>query len=461
MEDKIKIITENDFYQCSGGMLPSPFQSQQLTVMKKCTAKYIINTDLNTVSWVDFGCKKLMLLYAVAAAAVAAIAALCVATGGAALIAICALAGAAGAAWGAVVGSLICGQLVAPTRVWSDSKKNFIIQGKNAITSEHKMICNVFVFLGMSPEEITFAPGIKSWGQALLMGGASFLANVLGGALTGMMIGAGATAIPALISGGASAVASGGALYVIKFLGTNLVKNYLLSWFSIEGLAIRGAITTQTALDAYGKTGEVTEEDIDNGIFGLERGTKESAERVVTGHANPLDILGLVLWFSPLSGEIRESSKGKTETKGGERENESKVVETKASETKVKEPFKDGEAFEKGKTTPKSEDFIDAQNALKKAVDEVSSWSRTKQSEISTMVGAKNLKTGEVTVGMKLRNKNGGMCAEDIAVEQLGGNKEDIIFTEAYRPRTQENVPVCERCQTKYNKEQFPKGTIF
>ena len=52
--------------------------------------------------------------------------------------------------------------------------------------------------------------------------------------------------------------------------------------------------------------------------------------------------------------------------------------------------------------------------------------------------------------------------AEDIVFDALGGNQmANIIMTSAFRPRTGEVVPVCERCQTKYPRNQFVKGTTF
>lgn len=62
---------------------------------------------------------------------------------------------------------------------------------------------------------------------------------------------------------------------------------------------------------------------------------------------------------------------------------------------------------------------------------------------------------------MKKKKENFGKSAEDIAVEQLGVDKSDVVFTEAYRPRTEEIIAVCPRCQTSYGKEQFPDGTLF
>lgn len=37
----------------------------------------------------------------------------------------------------------------------------------------------------------------------------------------------------------------------------------------------------------------------------------------------------------------------------------------------------------------------------------------------------------------------------------------NIIMTPAIRPRNNEVIPVCPRCQTKYPENQFVKGTTF
>ena len=52
-------------------------------------------------------------------------------------------------------------------------------------------------------------------------------------------------------------------------------------------------------------------------------------------------------------------------------------------------------------------------------------------------------------------------CAEDDVARQIGGNPKDITFTEAVRPRTGEQVPICPRCQGTYDQGQFPQGTLF
>jgi|GEM_PF-5535650 len=253
-----------------------------------------------------------MLLYAVVAAVAAVVAALCVATGGAALLVVGAVAGAAGA----VRGSMICGQLVAPTRLWLTYKSDFKIQGVETITGGSSITCTAFTFLGMSPETITFNPQIKNWSDAIKMGAASFAANVLQGALTGMMIGAAAVALPAIVEGGAVAFAEGGAMNVLRFLGNNLVKNYLASWLTAEGLLLRETMVIQSELDGYGQRGYVTDGDRWRGATGMEQGTAESLKNIAHGSMNPLDYIGVALWFTP----VGKMMKGTEESRGGERE---------------------------------------------------------------------------------------------------------------------------------------------
>lgn len=75
----------------------------------------------------------------------------------------------------------------------------------------------------------------------------------------------------------------------------------------------------------------------------------------------------------------------------------------------------------------------------------------------ATVTGGYNVKTGEVAA----RPCGGGKCAEDHVVDASGGNKEDIRFAEAIRPRTGDQVPVCLRCESTYGREPFPPGTRF
>jgi len=75
----------------------------------------------------------------------------------------------------------------------------------------------------------------------------------------------------------------------------------------------------------------------------------------------------------------------------------------------------------------------------------------------ATVTGGYNLNTGEFLA----RACGGGKCAEDHVAEALGGNKADIRFTSAIRPRTGEEVPVCPRCEATYGRDAFAPGTKF
>jgi RHS repeat-associated protein len=75
----------------------------------------------------------------------------------------------------------------------------------------------------------------------------------------------------------------------------------------------------------------------------------------------------------------------------------------------------------------------------------------------ATVTGGYNVKTGEVAA----RACGGGKCAEDHVLDALGGVKADVRFTEAVRPRTGAQVPVCPRCEGSFGRDPFPPGTLF
>lgn len=69
-------------------------------------------------------------------------------------------------------------------------------------------------------------------------------------------------------------------------------------------------------------------------------------------------------------------------------------------------------------------------------------------------MGAHDPATGRVAVGAKVSGRcNAGKCAEDLASEALG-NPKNIEFTKVIRPRTQQRIPRCDRCTSKYGPEQ-------
>jgi hypothetical protein len=78
-------------------------------------------------------------------------------------------------------------------------------------------------------------------------------------------------------------------------------------------------------------------------------------------------------------------------------------------------------------------------------------------SRAATVTGGYNVETGEVAAACS----GPGFCAEDAVVSKLGGSAGDVRFTEAIRPRTGMDVPVCEFCQAKYAPSQFPPGAHY
>lgn len=63
-----KIITEKDFWICTQGNVPAQLQGTREGSKKKSGEKYITVEDKATSSWIDFGCKKYMLLMSIVAA---------------------------------------------------------------------------------------------------------------------------------------------------------------------------------------------------------------------------------------------------------------------------------------------------------------------------------------------------------------------------------------------------------
>ena len=351
-----KIITEKDFWMCTGGNVPAQLQSTQLSTKKKDGKKYITLSDTATSSMMDFGCNKLMLIMAI----VAAVIAVCVvATGGAALIAIGALAGAAGAAVGAVMGGLICGQVAAMARMWLASKNNLKIQGKPAITGDHQMQCMLF------GDKITFAPNIKNWWQAIALGGANYIGGIMEGMMAGAAVGMGGAFIggarTAFLQGGTRAVGQAG-LNFLKVMPKNFGVN-LLESVSKFGLAMRGVMGAQNTAATYGNTGTASIGDFAQGTVAMETGAYDSANLIYADmsggvvldengeprHAGWQDYVGMVMMFAPVGKGKRdieaELSKKADEAEGKKADEESTK---KATNQEGESAKKDGdhEAFE-------------------------------------------------------------------------------------------------------------------
>jgi len=297
-----KIITEKDFWICSGGAAPAQLQSTQKTTKRIDGNKYITVMDTATSSWIDFGCYKLMLIMAILAAVIAVV---IVATGGAALGAIVAagaIAGAAGAAYGAIAGALICGQKAAAARRWLGSKSTMKIQGQNAISGDKEMICQLF------GSKISYAPHIKNWWQAIALASSNYIGKIM----EGMMAGAAIGMLGAAFTGGAGAFASGGirgvgqaSLNFLKSMPRNFGVNILES-FSKFGLALRGVMGTQNTLATYGNTGTANVQDFGKGVVAMETGAWDSMKNVCTGQGTWQDFVGIAMMFAPVGQAKRD-----------------------------------------------------------------------------------------------------------------------------------------------------------
>ncbi|RYG25398.1 MAG: hypothetical protein EOO01_42735, partial [Chitinophagaceae bacterium] len=211
-----KRINTSDFFQCSGGIMPSKMQTSQQVMSKEDEVTlYVTHVDVKTTSVIDFSCKKLMLLAALVAVLIAA---LIILTGGAAsLLVAAAIGGAAGAAGG----MLLCGTQAAPARKWIGYavQQTLVIKGNYSVIDENYMICTLF------NERIIITPKVKNWWEASLVG----ISNFSGEYFKCLMVGAGAAGLEVLIAEGGSA-----------FLA-NAARNYAWTWG--KGLWLRGAMT--------------------------------------------------------------------------------------------------------------------------------------------------------------------------------------------------------------------------
>ncbi len=290
-----KIITEKDFWMCSTGCVPAPFQGTASRPKTKPGDVYITERDTSTASFIDFGCSKYMWIAALAAAVVVVgaivVGVLTVATGGAALLVFGALAGAAGAMFGGVVGGLLCGQQLGTKRKWIGTKSNFKVIGTPTITGNSTMTC-------AAGGSITFAPNIKNWWQAISLASANYIGEIFQGMMIGVTVGAAGMAY----LGGAAAYSVGGMRAVgqagLKFLAStprNLAVNAIES-VSKVGLIFRGIGGAQGGLQSYGETGNASAGSIAEGVFGGEM----SAYRVVTGQGSWNDVWGTAMMFLPV-----------------------------------------------------------------------------------------------------------------------------------------------------------------
>ena len=289
-----KIITEKDFWRCTGGLMPVPLQNNGGKAKKESGETFITKKNTATLSTMDFSCTKLMLVTAILAAIVAVAV---VATGGAALavlVAAGAAAGAAGAVGGAVLGGLLCGQKVAVARTWESFKSNFMIQSQEAITGNDIMTCAIF------GDKITFAPEIKNWWQALAEGGANLIKGVFEGMLAGACIGIGGAGV-----GGVRSLLGAGGKEAAKKMGLNFLKSAPRSILQnirsgIAGdWALKGLEATQGWLQIYADTGTASSEDFINSFKESSFADVTALENIATGKGGTSDYLAAIFLLMP------------------------------------------------------------------------------------------------------------------------------------------------------------------
>ncbi len=327
-----KIITEKDFWVCTQGAVPAQLQGTRKGTKKEGGELYITVEDKATSSWIDFGCKKYMLLMALIAAvavvALAVVGVLTVATGGLALVALGAVAGLVGAAIGAVVGGCLCGQKVASKRVWSASKSNFISQGTPTITGDHFMTC-------AAGGTVKFAPNIKSWTGAIALGALNYATGLVEGALVGGAVGLG---------GGVLSGAYSLALPTLSSIGANIAGS-----FGVLGSSVRALFGADNLANQYA-TGEVN--SVSEGFASFGNGAIPEAGslyRVATFQAQPQDALLLLYLLHVKTPTPKENATPKEEPNASQKEEavvkptEEPVAENSPAQNKGK-----GEAFEDG-----------------------------------------------------------------------------------------------------------------
>lgn len=279
-----KFLNDKDFFMCTGGMMPTQMLSHQAVAGKEDGTKYLTSKDVLTKTTGDFVCKKLMFLMAIVAALIAL-------TAGAGLAIIIAAAAAAGAA-GAGLGALICGHMAASARVWMLDKPNAKIGPLqiSAVTDKSFMMCTA-----LGPEKISYAPFIKNWWQAILVG----VNNLAVEMFKCVMAGAAVAGAAVLLTEGVGA-----------FLA-NAGVNYLATWTTGWGLGFRAFMGGSHFVNEKYVAGKDNEDAALGGagaaLFGMEKGTAESAGRIATGQGTMEDAAALLGWGAPTGGQQRNN----------------------------------------------------------------------------------------------------------------------------------------------------------
>ena len=416
---------------CTEGAVPAPLQGTHLSLKKKNgDSVFITVADKATASWIDFGCKKYMVLVAIAVAlvAVALVVAgvITVATGGLGLFAIGAIAGVVGGVIGAVVGGLLCGQKMVSKREWlTQGKANFISQGANTITSEHKMICPI-------GGEIAFAPHVKSWLDAILMAGASYASSLIECAMTGGMIG----------SMGGALMGSGGLLASAKTVfgqGWKAVGKSVLGFLKNTPKVVLNnlikkdtseivATASQSLLGSYGKDGKLTSDSVLDATHEVFLSDVESVKNILTGNGSPSDIISVAALMIPGDSNGKKTKNtdsvgnSKTESGGGHRHSE--TMDSSHTE----------------KSTSTSATSPEATNVSQHKVDQggnVSNLNKSETSDMHTNSGdsshgtnssdASTISDGETNVNQHKTKEEPSNVAEDKSPSEETTSKEHQI----------------------------------
>jgi hypothetical protein len=103
-------------------------------------------------------------------------------------------------------------------------------------------------------------------------------------------------------------------------------------------------------------------------------------------------------------------------------------------------------------------DAGDVKGGLKAAENLRNDVAKAVGKDAATVTGGVNTKTGAIAAG---RSDGCGNCAENAVSDALGGKKEDVKFTDAIRPRTGEQVPVCATCEANFGRESFSDTAKF
>lgn len=272
-----KIITEEDFWICSSGAMPSPFQGTRRGLHDLKNKLYITKEDTSTLSWIDFGCTKYMLLMAIVAAlavvVAVAVGVLTVATGGMGLIVLGAIAGLAGGAIGAVIGGLLCGHKMGPARQWVQHKSDMILQGTPVVTGGCTMTCK-------AGGTVQYAPNIKTWLGAIGYASLNYTGELVKCAFAGAAVGT----VGSLLGVGSVGVAgSGGTLGTGISWGSRamiLSKPTVASVLSNIGASFGIGTSATGATIALGS----------RGIFGAQSAARDYAIDARDENGNPVNI---------------------------------------------------------------------------------------------------------------------------------------------------------------------------